>query len=96
VTVAAADDGEVTIAVPPLNVSAMRVGPVAAAGGGSVAALAPATGAAIASAVMTAVAKAARLRIGLGRRSLRCVDIDSPKVEMFLAGPSIFMGVPYL
>jgi hypothetical protein len=59
------------------------------AGGGTwgVAALASATGAAIASAVMTPVAKAARLLIGLGRRSLRCVDIISPEVEMFLMGP---------
>jgi hypothetical protein len=102
-TVPTAGDGEVTIAVPPLNVSPVRVGPVAAAlamaGWGTaagVAALVSATGAAIASAVMTPVAKAARLLIGLERRSLRCVGMASPKVEMFLMGRSIFIGVPYL
>jgi hypothetical protein len=83
-----ADDGEVTIAVLPLKTSPLRVGPTAAAlagreTAGAVGALALATGAAIASVVMTAVARAARLLIGLGRRYLRCVDIDSPKVETF-------------
>jgi hypothetical protein len=56
-----ADPGEVTIVVPPLNVSPMSVGPTAVAGG-TLAALAPATGAAIATAAMTAVTKATRRR----------------------------------
>jgi hypothetical protein len=98
-----AGDGEVTITVPPLNVSPLRVGPVAepaepaeAWTTGGVAALAWATGAAIARAVMAAVARAASLRIELGGRCLGCLGMGSPEVEMFLAGCSVFMGVPYL